>query len=91
MEHSNQEKYRAMQEIKGVLVRHRIDLEQVFYSYIRGTAYLSGKIKKDSREVLTLSVLMVIVDEIKRLRNVNYVDYSDLLNLNELERRRAKR
>lgn len=74
-------RYQINQQVRTVLIRHRVDLTMIDYSYIGGTVYLSGTIQKDSGDEFMPAAFESLAGDIIRLQNVTDVQF-DLTNWN---------
>jgi hypothetical protein len=63
-------------QVRKVLVRHWIDLGKVSMRTTRGVVHLSGELRKlyHAREELNTALVLTLVSEIRRIRNVRRVN-----------------
>jgi hypothetical protein len=72
-------RYEINRQVKTILTQHGVNTGIIDYSYIGGTVYLTGTIKKNTSDEFTPSGIEYLVRDISRLHGVRDVQF-DLNN-----------
>ncbi len=74
------DRYEINRLIRGILIRHDVDLTKIDYSFIGNTAYLYGELLKNQRrEDFELAGIEQMIRELTRIPGVRYLQV-DLRN-----------
>jgi hypothetical protein len=74
------DRYEINRQIRGILIRHDVDLTKIDYSFIGNTAYLYGELAKNYRkDDFELSGIEQMIRELSRIPGVRYLQV-DLKN-----------